>query len=62
MTEYTEYAQLPIVLSVEQVAKVLGIGKNTAYELVRSGRIRSVRTGHKIRISKTALYQFLEAC
>ena len=57
MTEYTEYAQLPIVLSVEQVAKVLGIGKNTA-----SGRIRSVRTGHKIRISKTALYQFLEAC
>ena len=44
MTEYTEYAQLPIVLSVEQVAKVLGIGKNTAYELVRSGRIRSVRT------------------
>lgn len=34
--EYTSIDQLPLVLSVAQLAAVLGIGINSAYQLVRS--------------------------
>ncbi len=38
---------------------VLGIGRNTAYELVRSGQIRSVRIGRQIRVPKEAVINYL---
>ena len=59
MSNYKEVSNLPLVLSVDDLARVLGIGKNTAYDLVRSGRIKSLRVGHQIRISKSALLDFL---
>ena len=57
---YTHYDQLPLILSVDELAKILGIGRNTAYDLIRYGRIRSVRIGHKIRIPKDSLLEFLQ--
>ena len=57
---YTHYDQLPLILSVDELAKILGIGRNTAYDLIRCGRIRSVRIGHKIRIPKDSLLGFLQ--
>lgn len=39
---------------------ILSIGRNTAFSLVRSGQIRSIRTGKQIRILKHDLRQFLE--
>lgn len=56
---YTDYEQLPLILSVDQLTKILGIGRNTAYDLVRCGRIKSVRIGHQIRITKSSLLEFL---
>ena len=56
---YTKISDLPLVLSIDDLAKVLGIGKNTAYDLVRSGRMKSIRIGHQIRITKSALLDFL---
>lgn len=50
----------PLALSVEELATALNIGKNTAYDLVRSGQIQSVRVGRQIRIPKIALTAFLE--
>ena len=38
---------------------VLGIGRNAAYELVRSGQIRCIHIGRKIRISKDAVAEYL---
>lgn len=52
--------ELPDVISVSDLAKVLGVGKNSAYELVNTGKLKSVRVGRQIRISKAALLQFLE--
>ena len=49
------YDELPLFLSVEQLAAVLGIGRNTAYNLIRSKRIFSVRVGRQIRIPKSAI-------
>ena len=50
---------LPDVLTVTQLAKVLRISKNTAYKLIREGRIRIKRLGRIIRISKHDLMIFV---
>ena len=34
---YTSFDELPLTLTVPEVAEVLDIGRNTAYEIVRSG-------------------------
>lgn len=50
---------LPLVLNVEQLMRTLGIGRNAAYELVRSGQIPSIHIGHQYRTHKEALAEFL---
>ena len=50
---------LPVVLSVQQLAEVLQIGRNSAYDLVKSGQIRSIRIGRTIRIPQSALFDYL---
>lgn len=55
----TSYDELPLTLRVEDLMPILGIGRNTAYELVRSGQIRSIRVGHQLRVPKDALQAFL---
>ena len=49
----------PPVLCVKQVAEILAISHNTAYELVRSGRIHSVRVGRSYRIPLDAVIDYL---
>ena len=61
MTERrTSFDDLPLTLRVEELMPILGIGRNTAYELVRSGQIKSIRIGKRIRIPKEGLRLFLE--
>lgn len=55
----TSYDELPLTLRVEELMPVLDIGRNTAYELVRSGKIRSVQIGRQLRIPKEAVLEFL---
>ena len=50
---------LPLVLSVPELATVLHIGRNAAYDLVNSGTIRSIRIGKNIRIPQSALMDYL---
>ena len=57
--KYRDLRYLPMTLRVEDLMPLLGIGRNTAYELIRSGRIRSVRIGRQIRIPREALLEFL---
>ena len=52
--------KLPLVLSVPELAAVLHIGRNAAYDLVNSGQIRCVRIGKNIRIPQSALLDYLE--
>lgn len=53
------FNDLPLTLRVEELMPVLGIVRNTAYELVRSGQIRSIRVGRQLRVPKDALLEFL---
>lgn len=59
-TKYRSYAELPLVLTVEDLMPVLLIGRNAAYELVRSGAIESFRIGKQIRITKESVKKYLE--
>ena len=57
--KYRNLHDLPLTLRVEDLIPILGIGRNTAYELIRSGQIRSIRIGRQIRIPRDALLEFL---
>ena len=57
--KYRALDDLPVTLRVEDLMPILGIGRNTAYELVRSGRLRSIRVGRQIRIPKAEVLRFL---
>ena len=58
--KYRDLHELPVTLRVEDLMPLFGIGRNTAYELIRSGQIRSIRTGKQIRIPREALLEFLD--
>ena len=51
--------QLPIVLTPSEAIDVLGVGKNTMYRLLNSGRLPAVRIGRSWRISMDAIHQFI---
>lgn len=57
--KYRSFDELPLTLKVEDLMPILGVGRNTAYELVRSGKIRSIRIGRQLRIPKGALQNYL---
>lgn len=51
--------EIPAVLTPQDVAAILVVGINTAYRLLRSGKIQSVRVGRQYRVPRNALMQFL---
>jgi excisionase family DNA binding protein len=51
----------PLTVTVEQAAKLLGIGRSTAYELVHTGDIPSLRLGRRIVIPVERLRHLLAA-
>jgi len=58
-SKYRDLHDLPMTLRGEDLMPILGIGRNTAYQLIRSGQIRSVRIGRQIRIPRETLLEFL---
>ena len=58
-SNYHSFEGLPLTLRVEDLMSILDVGRNTAYELVRCGTIRSIRIGKQLRIPKDALVEYL---
>jgi excisionase family DNA binding protein len=48
-----------VAFRVSQIQEILGIGRDQAYTLVNSGRLRSIRVGTTILVPKSALDEFL---
>jgi excisionase family DNA binding protein len=44
---------------LEEVAKLLGVGRNQAYEAARRGEIPSIRIGKRVLVPKAALDRLL---
>lgn len=47
------------ILTVNDVAEILYIGKNTVYSLLQSGELRGFRLGKSWRIPRECLNQFI---
>lgn len=58
MEKYLE--TYPPVLSVNDVAHILGVTNKTVRNLVKSGDIKSIKVGRLIRIPKDKLIIYLE--
>lgn len=58
--EMTTAAPIRVMLTVEEAAFALGIGRTHVFEQVRLGRLRSVKVGRSRRIPLEYLSEFVE--
>lgn len=55
------FENYPDIMTVKQLASALGIGTNSAYELVNTKVIGSRKVGRKILIPKSCVIDFTES-
>jgi len=48
-----------LTLTVSEAATVLGVSRATAYECVRTGRLRAVRLGRRLVVPRDAIAELL---
>jgi excisionase family DNA binding protein len=48
-----------LMCTVEQAAAALGIGRTTAYELIRTRKLHAVHIGRSCRVSRAELSRFV---
>jgi len=53
------YDDLPLVLNMKDIQKILGISRTTAYQLVHEDDFPAFRSGNRIKISKEALFEWM---
>lgn len=53
-------ANLPLLLTVEAAATLLGIGRTRMYALVKSGEVPSVLIGRSRRVPTAALQRYVD--
>jgi len=54
------FREYPDVVSVSQLRKMLGVGRNTAYKLLSEQSIKSKKIGRVYLIPKTNVIKFLK--
>ena len=59
MTPYIQAEQTDRLLSAKELAQELGIGRTTAYSLLWSGAIPSIKLGRLRRVRREDLQAFL---
>lgn len=60
MTNYTSMEQLPITLSANQLAQVLGISRANAYTLMHSKGFPTIQIGKRMVVPKNKLMEWME--
>lgn len=63
LNQATDQQPIPIekrTYTVPEIQDILGIGKNSAYSLVKSGAFRTVRISGCIRVSKKSFDKWLD--
>lgn len=57
------FDEYPDILTVSDIQQALGIGRNTAYKLLKDKQIKSIRIGNKYKIPKRCLIAYaLQIC
>ena len=57
---YKSYDELPLMLSVPEVAAVLGISRAGAYELVKGKDFPALKIGSRIVVSKEKFIEWVD--
>jgi len=57
--EYDLFVEYPDLLTIDNLKNMLCIGRNSAYELVRSGVVASFRVGRSHRILKQSVLDYI---
>lgn len=50
----------PLTMSVEEAAKLLGVGRGTAYEAARRGELPTIRLGRRLLVPRARLLALVE--
>ena len=58
---FTSYDELPLLLNVKQLAKLLGVSDSSVYELIQEDDFPSLRIGKRIVIPKEELRKWITA-
>ena len=53
--------ELDTLLNAKDVASILKVSPSFAYQLMRSGQIKTVRIGRAVRVIREHLYQYIRA-
>ena len=51
--------EVKLTLSIEEAAKVLGIGRNLCYDRVKTGEIPVIKIGRRLLVPRAALEKLL---
>lgn len=54
------YEELPLVLDVADIRRIMGISRVSAYELVHMPGFPTFRSGRLIKVSKKAFFDWME--
>ena len=57
---YKNYDELPLMLSVKELATVLGISRTSAYELTKTKGFPSIKIGSRVVIPKEKLIEWID--
>ena len=55
----TSYDDLPLVLDVADIQRIMGISRVSAYELVHTPGFPAFRSGRLIKVSKKAFFDWM---
>lgn len=53
--------EMPSVLTIEDLARILAVSKSTVYRLVTTRQIRTIKVGRTMRITKDSVIRYLNA-
>ena len=59
MNEKEIFSEYPDVISVDDLQKMLKIGRNSAYDILKAGLIKTVKVGKRYIIPKQSVINFL---
>ena len=57
---YKNYDELPLMLSVKELATVLGVSRTSAYELIKTKGFPSIKIGSRVVIPKEKLIEWID--
>ena len=56
---YMSYNAVPVLMTVEEMARLLRVSRNTAYSLIKDNKVAHITVGKQIRIPRENVFHML---